>query len=82
MRLQIAVGLSCRLKKWMKADGKIRIGKEKIRTNDYNDVLNHMNEIVTKTNHRAGFAKGPVQFLRNVSINIDIYIDTRYDVYK
>lgn len=34
-------------------DGKKRVGKEKIRTNDYDDVLKRVNEIVTKTNHRV-----------------------------
>ncbi len=33
-------------------DGKKRVGKEKIRTDDYDDVLKRVAEIVTKTNHR------------------------------
>ncbi len=33
-------------------DGKKRVGKEKIRTDDYDDVLKRVAEIVSKTNHR------------------------------
>lgn len=34
-------------------DGKKRSGKEKIRTDDFDDVLKCMVEIVSKTNHRV-----------------------------
>ena len=34
-------------------DCKKRIGKEKIRTDDYDDVLKRVAEIVSKTNHRV-----------------------------
>ncbi len=33
-------------------DGKKRVGEEKIRTNDYDDVLKRVAEIVVKTNLR------------------------------
>ncbi len=33
-------------------DGKKQVGKEKSRTDDYDDVLKRVNEIVTRTNHR------------------------------
>ena len=33
-------------------DGKKRVGKERIRTDDYDDVLKRVAEIVTKTDHR------------------------------
>ena len=33
-------------------DGKKRVGEEKIRTNDYDDVLKRVAEIVAKTNLR------------------------------
>ena len=34
-------------------DGKKRVGKEKIRTDDYDDVLKRVAEIITKTDHRV-----------------------------
>lgn len=34
-------------------DGKKRVGKEKIRTDDYDDVLKRVAEIVAKTDHRV-----------------------------
>ncbi len=34
-------------------DGKKCVGKEKIRTDDYDDVLKRVAEIVAKTNHRV-----------------------------
>ena len=34
-------------------DGKKRVGKEKIHTNDYDDVLKRAVEIVAKTDHRV-----------------------------
>ncbi len=33
-------------------DGKKRVGKEKIRTDDYDDVLKRVAEIVSKTDYR------------------------------
>ena len=34
-------------------DGKKCVGKEKIRTNDYDDVLKRVAEIIAKTDHRV-----------------------------
>jgi hypothetical protein len=34
-------------------DGKKCVGKEEIRTNDYDDVLKRVTEIVAKTDHRV-----------------------------
>ena len=33
-------------------DGKKRVGKEEIRTDDYDDVLKRVAEIIAKTEHR------------------------------
>ncbi len=35
-------------------DGKKRVDKEKIHTDDYDDVLKRVAEIITKTDHRVG----------------------------
>ena len=46
-------------------DGKKRIGKEKIRTDDYDDVLKRVAEIVAKTDHRIEIWDGKAYKHRN-----------------
>ncbi len=45
-------------------------------TDEYDNNLKCLNEIVTKTKNRAGCTKGPVLLLESPSINIDIFIGT------
>ena len=49
-------------------DGKKRIGKEEIRTDDYDDVLKRVAEIVAKTDHRIEIWDGKAYKHRNKDV--------------
>jgi len=52
-------------------DGKKRVGKEKIRTDDYDDVLKRVAEIVAKTDHRI-----EIWIAQRISIEIRMCVDS------